>query len=268
VVNDFGNGKIEVVVYKKNFAWLKDYENYQLAMQKNFLPYDDPVYGRVLLPLNDEARISKLLETLDDTSKRAQDTFYGYALANHWKYFFTFTFDPAKVDRYDDTAVVDLWALFARRLRHHDKKVKILCIKERHADGALHFHGLIDTERDFVLKPHYENGVWKRSKNGDPLFEFDMWDYGMHTLVVLDKDTNQDRVVNYLITYVTKQGNTGFGKRRFFRTHNLKYKFSYVAENGAEQGLIADNGLRLYKDADGLTVWRNFNIKEDNALDK
>jgi hypothetical protein len=260
VVNDFGKNRTEIIIYKKHFQWLADYENYSLDLTRNFKPIDDEKYGRLLLPLTEDARMSTLLSTLEDTSARAQDNFYGYALSNQWKYFFTYTFDKTKVDRYDDDEVISLWSTFRRKAQREDPDIKILAIKERHEDGALHFHGLMNTDKDFLLKPHYDkNGVWKLSKCGDPLFEFDLWNYGLHTLAVLPKDGNHDRVVNYMITYVTKQGNTGFGKKRFFRTHNLKFKEHFITNSTEARDIIAAENLEVYKDTDKFTVYRNFN---------
>jgi hypothetical protein len=276
VINDFGGGRLEVVIYGKKFQWLEDYENYQLDLKKNFMPYDCPTYGRVLIPFREEARLQHMLDTLADSSFRARDNFYGYALSNCWKYFYTFTFDPKKVDRYDDSQIMWLWQMFRQKLQRWDRDVKILCVRERHEDGALHFHGLIDTQKDFLLKPYYDdraanftvsNGKkWALSKFGDPLFTFDLWDYGINTLVVLPKDAeeNQTRVANYMIGYVTKQGGTGYGKKRFFRTQNLNFKEQHVTNRADAESLIVEAGLKLYKTTDKLTVYRNFNIKGNN----
>lgn len=265
VYNDFGNNQKEVIVYKKPFPYLVDYENIDFEVKKNFFPYDCPEQGRVLIPLYDDVRISDLYNSLEDSSSRARDNYFGYAFANEWKYFFTFTFDPKKVnDRTDDDEIMHYWQVFRRKLQRFDNDVKILCIRERHSkDGALHFHGLIDMKYDLLLKPHYDkNGVWQISKSGAPLFECDVWQYGLHTIAVLPAGIeNQIRAINYLIMYTTEANDIGFGKKRFFRTKNLNFKNKAVLSDKEADYILNENPMSVYKETDKYIVYRNFNIK-------
>lgn len=261
-INVFGEDKIEIVIYKKDFYWLEDSANLKNDIEKNFVIYDCPSRGRVLIPREESIRINDLYESLEACSKRAQDNYFGYAYANEWKYFFTFTFDRKKVNRYDDDEVMYHWQLFRKKLQYYDKDVKILTVKERHEDGALHFHGLIQTEKDFNLKPHYDkNGVWKLSKSGAPLFEFNFWDYGLHTIAVLPKDGNYAAAINYLITYTTKQSNVGYRQKRYFKTQNLNFKESFVTNEDDAMDIIANAHFDVYKDNENMTVYRTFNVK-------
>lgn len=262
-VNIFNDKKIEIVIYKKSFYWLEDSANLITDVKKNFYNYDCPKRGKVLIPKKNNVRMMHLYDSLNACSKRAKDNYFGYAYANEWKYFFTFTFDKEKVNRYDDEEVIHHWTLFRKRLQYFDKDVKILCIKERHKDGALHFHGLIYTEKDFILKPYYgKDGNWKLSKTGAPLFQFDFWDFGLHTIAVLPKKDNYEVVINYLVKYTTKEANIGYRQKRFFRTQNLNYKESFVTSDGDIYDLLTVKDFKVYKDNEHVKVLRTFNINQ------
>lgn len=296
VINYFSSDQIELVKYKKNFQILDDSENltgnlkkldidgeeiylpkegirdwhlkdnYRLSsgVERNFNKVDD-----ILVPVNKNIRDWNLFESIRNCSRRAQNNYYGFALANKWKYFVTCTVSPDKCDRFNDEEVKRLWSLFIHRVKRFDNKAKILGVPERHESGALHFHALIDTDKDFDIEIYYnKKGDAQYSKTGAPLFTFKLWDFGLCTLAILPAHDNQSAVINYLITYTTKQCNLGYGNRRFYRTQNLSYKKSfcdYTTDTYCED-FISNFSLQVYKETDSLIVYRNFNIKNPEEV--
>lgn len=75
--------------------------------------------------------------------RRARSRVFDLAMSNDFTYFVTFTLDRQKVDRYDAGEIT-------RRLNSWlDNRVRrsglaYVLVPERHKDGAIHFHGLIN----------------------------------------------------------------------------------------------------------------------------
>lgn len=66
------------------------------------------------------------------------------ALANDWDYFFTFTLDENKVDRFSlDACHKKLKDWLKYRRKQYGLKCSYLLVPEQHKDGAWHVHGLI-----------------------------------------------------------------------------------------------------------------------------
>lgn len=81
---------------------------------------------------------------LDNNFVRARSRVKELALCNDWQYFFTFTLDESKYDRYDLKPFQRDLSRFIRNFsRRLEAPVKYLLIPEQHKDGAWHMHGLI-----------------------------------------------------------------------------------------------------------------------------
>lgn len=263
IINVFPDGdKIEVLYYKAGFDHLEDSENLEpvergLMLQKNA----DGVY----IPVSDDFIISGLQRSIRNANKRSLDSFYGFAKANDWEYFFTLTVSPKYADRYDDGEVKELWRSFQRFCARRSPDVKILCVPERHKRdkehprGALHFHGLMSKSRlDLVPAVDVRTGEPLFSKTGAPLLSIKNWRYGLNTLAVIPKEDNYEAVCNYIQKYVTKSGNIGYCQKRYYRTRNLlfKNKSIYYCSDGELADLVEQLNLVPFKDNDKLTVFR------------
>ena len=261
IINDFGNGKCEFIIYDKPFYVIDDYAN--LESTNNSRNYRKIVteYGELLIPASEDIRDSKLFASVSKCSKRAQDNYYGIALSNKWKYFATFTIAPEHCNRYNDYEVKELWRLSRMGLSKKYLDLQYLCVPERHKDGALHFHALLNTEYDIPLKPYIENGIQQVTSTGALLYLFDSWKYGISTLAVIPPEDNQSAVINYLIAYTTKQSNLGWGQRRFFASRNLLRKTKLTDYTTTPEDIADMYDLELYKIIKGKgVVFRNFNI--------
>lgn len=269
IFNDFGDGRYELVVYDKPFAVLEEHANLHNDNERNYRKVDTEKYGTLLIPRDTVIRDSHLYSSLSKCSNRAQDNYYGLALANKWKYFATFTISPDMCDRYNDTDVKGCWDLFRQRLVKKYPGIKYLCVPERHEDGALHFHTLIDYSGILPLKPYQTKQGYQYSKSGALLYTFDDWKYGICTLAIIPEEDNQCAVINYLISYTTKQTNLGWGQRRFFATRNLlkKTKDNFTEEDSSDIDIKYD--LMQVKRIDGkMTVYRNFNNEQKESNNK
>lgn len=148
VVNNFGNGKIEALKYKKEFRVPERVINDKTDHRRSF----KLVNMDFLIPRKKTATLAKLHKSIEQSAKRSHDAFRGYVSANKWSYFFTFTFSPSLVNsRYNDYYVESLWQRVQDRFKKYDSGVKILNVPERHKDGAQHFHALITFSRDLPI---------------------------------------------------------------------------------------------------------------------
>lgn len=150
VINCFGQDRYDLVYYPEGFVVpevLITNEEDDIDRSRKFKLVDN----NLLMPLKDSATISSLEKTISKGSKRAQDNYFGYALANKWTHFFTFTFSPKFCEKYDDYEVKYLWKKFRQSVQEIDKAAKILCVPERHKSGSLHFHVLASFTKDIPI---------------------------------------------------------------------------------------------------------------------
>lgn len=275
--------EVEIIHFKQPLTCIDEFVNVDIDHSRN---YFDLLGDGCLYPKDENLSNAKFLENMDNSARQSRDAFWGYALSNHWDYFITLTTDKLKVNRYDDQAVKHLWRLCRQRIQRFDNNAKILLVPERHEDFALHFHGLVAMENQWVLKPFkvMEKGVpvEKKSKLGAPLFEFPFWDFGFANCAIIYSDndmmfkgeqlakkvdengnvrtTSQRRVVAYLDKYIGKQlGNIGYGQRSFYRTQNVLAKEKSVEFWNDEQVFEkCDMNTKLYryKDNEKIVIYR------------
>ncbi len=148
VVNNFGDGRVELVVYNEPFKVLEQVINDKSDHRRCF----KLVNMDFLVPVKEGATLSKLHKCVYRAGKRAFDTFTGYARSNKWDYFFTFTFSPHIVPaRHNDFVIRDLWRKLQLKLKRLDNGCRILNAPEPHADGARHYHTLISFSHDLPI---------------------------------------------------------------------------------------------------------------------
>ena len=161
--------------------------------------------------------------------------------------------------RNDDMAVKNLWSEFQRECKRRNPNCKILAIPERHpTSGALHFHVLM-SDISWTLTPatNAKTGKLITTKFGDPVFNVTDWKYGFSTVAVIPPDNNNLRVANYLVKYITKEGNIDYNAKRFYHTLNLAFKNKVIAFMTDEEfaGSEFKDGIEQVKDNDKMTVY-------------
>lgn len=125
---------------------------------------------------------------------RTINVVYELARSNVWEWFFTFTFNPDLLDRYDfDSCVKKLqnWLIVQRR---NFPDLKYILVPEQHKDGAWHFHGLF-ANCDGMCKPS------GKTINGVEVYNVGTYKWGFTTAT---KVNSNERVTKYISKYITK----------------------------------------------------------------
>jgi hypothetical protein len=132
------------------------------------------------------------------------------------RYFVTLTHDAAKVDRYDDRAII------RRMSQWCDNQVRrrglaYVLVPERHKDGAIHFHGLFSAGLEAIDsgtirlpgagKPRKPRGQRQRQNwleaGGQIVYNLPGWRYGFSTALELYGD--KAKAIGYVCKYIGKQ---------------------------------------------------------------
>lgn len=169
-----------------------------------------------------EAAEGPIWENADRAARRAAGRVRELALSNDFRWFVTLTLDKNKVDRYDVkkiTRKLNVWLDNQVRRRG----LQYVLVAERHKDGAVHFHGLINEVPGLV-----PSGTWKIPGHKKPkkprseaqrrewaalgplggcheVFNWDAWPLGFSTAIKLYGD--YEAAVAYVCKYIRKQTN-------------------------------------------------------------
>lgn len=184
--------------------------------------------------------------------RRARQRVYDLAACNSFDLFITLTLDAAQIDRYDYKPVVrKMGQWLDNRVRRQG--LRYLMVPELHKDGALHFHGLINSEAVKLV----DSG--RRYKDGRAIYNLPEWSLGFTTAMRLMG--NYDAVCAYICKYITKQnGNTdvrqgsdfstkqsgSIGGRYYFSGGNLRgprfeyFRADYAAAAAEQEFEVAD----------------------------
>lgn len=148
--------------------------------------------------------------------------------------FVTLTLNPEKVDRYDIKEVYPkLQRWLDNRVRRKD--MSYILVPERHKDGAIHFHGLINSG-SVKLKDSGKQ-YWKSGPSrGKEIYNVSDWRIGFTTAVRLSGDYMA--VCKYISKYVTKQSGNGLiGGRYYYHGGELKEPiFKYINFTSQPEG--------------------------------
>lgn len=186
---------------------------------------------------------------------RAKRRLYDLALCNDFDLFVTFTLDADKIDRYDYKPIVrKLGQWLSNRVTR--KGLRYVLVPELHKDGALHFHGLINSEAVKLEKARNPKGRLVKDKGGKQVYNVTDWGVGFTTAVFLTGD--YAAVCHYIAKYITKGEayNTAgtIGGRYYFHGGDLQapiYKPFTAALDAAEVEAaskveIPEAGLTLF----------------------
>lgn len=196
-----------------NYAILKQYPDYVSI----YIPKSDIFKER------DEADEDNYNSNEDDyiqdylqkSINRTHTIIRDYILCNDFKWFVTFTIAPHICDRLDDKAVQKALKYYFDNIRRHNSLEYIL-IPERHKDGALHFHGLINIPDSYQLE-----ATGKLDSAGRPRYQ----DQKALKLLGFNDWTqigSKEALSQYVRKYITKNLITTPNKKRVFASRNLK----------------------------------------------
>lgn len=153
---------------------------------------------------------------IDRSIRRTRRTLHDYVRCNDFDMFITFTFDPKKINRYD----LDFTYLKMRQWLNNqgrkDPNFKYLIVPEKHKDGAIHFHALVQNA-PFRMK---KSNVIQDSRRVWNVLSF-TYGFTNATYLPIDDDDAKDKAGNYIAKYITKEMITIHGKHRYFASRNL-----------------------------------------------
>lgn len=133
--------------------------------------------------------------------RRAKQRVFDLAACSGFDLFITLTLNAAQVDRYDYKGIVrKLGQWLDNRVRRQG--LRYVIVPEYHKDGAIHFHGLINSQAVKL------DDSGHRYRDGRVIYNLPEWNYGWTTAIRLTGD--YAAVCGYICKYVTKQsGNIG-----------------------------------------------------------
>lgn len=183
----YPNGFYEIREFPKGLTIRKS--GWELGGSSNIPDMDDS--GELIIDL-DKQRLNKIRSI-----KRTKTVIKDYILSNDFKEFWTLTISPDKVQsRFDDDTIIKLFRKWINNIRSRKCKFHYICIPERHKNGALHFHLLVESHTLNLI----DSG--KKDKNGSIISNIKDWSYGYSTSIPLD--ANNERVANYVTKYISK----------------------------------------------------------------
>ncbi len=171
--------------------------------------FRDPRYIDKTLSFDNEEKKEKPKNmdnpTRKDSVKRAVEKVFDIAYLNEFDYFITWTLDSEKIDRYDTVEIAKKIKVFLNNYSQR-KGLMYLVIPEYHKDGAIHFHGLISGDVEFI-----DSG--KTDKQGHTIYNMPQWKYGFSTAIRLYGDV--EHTAKYITKYITKDLKKIFGSFYF-----------------------------------------------------
>lgn len=156
---------------------------------------------------------SYVQDSLQKSCSRTVKCIYDIARSNKWEWFFTFTFNKEKIDRYNYDACCNAFHNWLCRIRKKCPDMIYLVVPEQHKDGAFHFHGLFANcmELDFKFSGRYDNKERAVYNIGD-------YNWGWTTATRI---TDFRRASSYLCKYITKNlCAVTRGKKRYWHSKN------------------------------------------------
>ena len=176
-----------------------------------------------------------------DSMKRAKDKAMEIAFANDWQFFITFTLDNKNINRYDKTEVLRCFTQWLKNMTRR-RNLKYLIFPEFHKDGAIHFHGLCSGDILLAMSGHF-------TKAEQPIYNCLNWTLGYTSVVRLEGP--KERIVNYIMKYITKENEKVFGNAYFAGGKGLVREVPTQYENISFEELegkeyqVPDTGMRV-----------------------
>lgn len=201
------------------------------------------------LEIKTQLSASKYGEANEQSRRRAYKKIYDYAICNEdvFDLFVTMTLDKQVVDRYDIQKVYPKLKSFLTN-RVQRKGLAYILVPELHKDGAIHFHGLLNSSA-VDLKDSGKK-YWKRNApaRGQRIYNVTDWKLGFTTAVKLKGD--YENVCKYITKYVLKQSDGGMiGGRYYYHGGQLKeprYKYiNFTEQPKGEAYELKDAGLTV-----------------------
>lgn len=175
----------------------------------------------------DKIDFNKLIKNIQKSKIRATKAFFDYARNYKWEYFCTFTFEEENI-RNSRNLIKSRWSSFIKELKKLNNEVKVIAVVEEHKKGGYHLHSLIK-DISLPLVPARNNDKTSKNyntflftKEGNQIFNLNLWKNGFSTVSIINKEDNNNKVINYCSKYLVKNIISGYCQKSFFKTSNLE----------------------------------------------
>lgn len=147
---------------------------------------------------------------------RTVNKIYSICRSNYWDYFFTLTFAPDKVNRYDFDDCQQKMTTFLNNLRKRQAPdMKYIIVPEKHKDGAWHFHGLFANIGNCSL---IDSG--KKDNKGRVIYNLGNYKLGWSTVTSVE---HSEKASSYLVKYINKDLCSELkNRKKYFPSRNLE----------------------------------------------
>ena len=217
-------------------------------------------------PLERSEGRERVGEDIERSKRRARAAVTDLARCNDFAYFVTLTLDAARVDRYDIAASLrPMRVLLDNAVRRHG--LRYILVPEHHKDGAIHFHGLINSgawelvdsgtlrlpDRKQPRKPRSQKERARLLDDGAQIvYNIPDWKMGFSTAIELYGDRNA--AIAYVCKYIGKEEQT-IGGRWYYsggKLHRPEKRYFDLEEyqdvvRGEQSFTIPRLGCRCWK---------------------
>lgn len=165
---------------------------------------------------DDKDRTQKDIDrSLECSRNRTINTVYSYALSNEFEWFYTFTFNPEKINSYDYsecTVALKNWLDYTRKM--YAPNMRYIVVPELHKSGRIHFHGMFSNV-DAIPISYSEKG----STAEKTVYNLPTYKHGFTTATII---RDSDRTCSYVLKYITKElCAVSKNKKRYWCSKNL-----------------------------------------------
>ena len=151
-------------------------------------------------------------ESIHRSVRRSRSVINDYVLCNDFDMFATFTFNPRKVNRYDMiTTYLKMQGWLERNARQYEN-FRYIVVPERHKDGAIHFHALLNGYCGELKKTNI-------IQSGKRVYNITGFRFGFTNVTILDDD--KMKTIAYMCKYIQKDMELVNGKRRYWASKRL-----------------------------------------------
>lgn len=194
------NGEIQLSVYSGYIHRTEEELKNEIA--KQYIEADEQHSE-----IDEQSVLSRIKTNQMRSRRRSKQIIYQICRANEWDYFATFTF---AIDRYDYEHCKKRLQYFLNNFSKRKTHIEYIAIPEMHADGAWHFHALVQGDLNDYLRKGWNPG------------RFTLPDYS-HGINEFEPVRDTQRVSMYITKYITKElQNVLQHKHRYFCTQGLK----------------------------------------------
>lgn len=209
------NNEIQLTVYSAYIH--RTEEELKDEISKHYVETDKQCYT-----IDEQSALSRVKANQVRSRRRSKQMIYQICRANDWNYFATFTFAN---DRYDYESCKKRLQYFLNNFSKRKTHLEYLVIPEPHADGAWHFHALIQADLDDYLKKGWHKG------------RFVLPDYP-HGINEFEPVRDTQRVSMYITKYITKE-------LQFVLQNKRRYLCSRGLKRGDESFFAVEEGFNL-----------------------